>query len=313
MDVSYLLALQGLREALGPVVEEMFVILSSGLLVVAFAIALLIYWLVDKRQGTYLLFSYSAGSVINQTIKNTFCVYRPWIRDARITPSASAMASATDYSFPSGHTQTAVSVFGGLAWLQRHERRGVAVAGVIACVVVAFSRNYLGVHTPQDVLVAALVGIAGLWVADRTLAWVDAKPARDVVVLLAGLVVGLAFVLYITLKSYPTDYVNGELLVDPAKMTASGYQVFGVYSGCLLGWFAERRLVNFDVRADRRERTLRVVASVVFAGVGYLVLGALGGALVGEAGRKFAGVFAAMLAALWLGPWAARQASRRRR
>jgi len=150
-------------------------------------------------------------------------------------------------------------------------------------------------------------------VADRTLAWVDAKPARDVVVLLAGLVVGLAFVLYITLKSYPTDYVNGELLVDPAKMTASGYQVFGVYSGCLLGWFAERRLVNFDVRADRRERTLRVVASVVFAGVGYLVLGALGGALVGEAGRKFAGVFAAMLAALWLGPWAARQASRRRR
>ena len=168
------------------------------------------------------------------------------------------------------------------------------MAGVIACVVVAFSRNYLGVHTPQDVLVAALVGIAGLWVADRTLAWVDAKPARDVVVLLAGLVVGLAFVLYITLKSYPTDYVNGELLVDPAKMTASGYQVFGVYSGCLLGWFAERRLVNFDVRADRRERTLRVVASVVFAGVGYLVLGALGGALVGEAGRKFAGVFAAM-------------------
>lgn len=312
MDVAYLLTLQGLREALGGGVEEAFVILSSGLLAVAFAVALLVYWLVDKRQGLCLLFSYSAGGIINQTIKNTLCVYRPWIRDARITPSATAMASATDYSFPSGHTQTAVSVLGGLAWFQRHEHRGVTVACVIACVIVAFSRNYLGVHTPQDVIVAALVGIVGLWVADHTLTWVDTKPARDVVVLFAGLAIGLAFVLYLTLKSYPMDRVNGELIVDPAQMTVSGYQVFGVYSGCLVGWFAERHLVNFDVRASRRERIERVVASIVFAGVGYLTLGALGGALGGEAGRTFAGVFAAVPAALWLGPWAAQQTDRKR-
>ena len=307
MDIDYLLAFQGVREALGPVTEEFVVLLSTGLLAVAFAAALLIYWLVDKRQGIYLLFSYSAGSLVNQTIKNSACVYRPWIRDARITPSASAMASASDYSFPSGHTQTAVSIFGGIAWLRRHERAAVSVVCVVACVVVALSRNYLGVHTPQDVLVAAVVGIAGLWVADRTLSWVDEKPSRDVAVLVCGLAIGIAFVLYISLKSYPMDYASGELLVDPAKMTVSGYRVFGVYGGCLVGWFAERRLVRFDEHASRRERILRIALSAVIAGIGYLAVGAACGAIAGSAGEKFGGVFAAVLAAVWLGPWAAQR------
>ena len=90
MDVAYLLTLQGLREALGGGVEEAFVILSSGLLAVAFAVALLVYWLVDKRQGLCLLFSYSAGGIINQTIKNTLCVYRPCASDPNetIVPSS---------------------------------------------------------------------------------------------------------------------------------------------------------------------------------------------------------------------------------
>ena len=307
MDIDYLLAFQSIREALGPATEELVVVLSTGLLVVAFAAALLIYWLIDKRQGIYLLFSYSAGSLVNQTIKNTACVYRPWIRDARITPSASAIASASDYSFPSGHTQTAVSIFGGIAWLRRHERVAVSVVCVVACVVVALSRNYLGVHTPQDVLVAAVVGIAGLWVSGRTLSWVDEKPARDAVVLACGLAIGIAFVLYISLKSYPMDYADGELLVDPAKMTVSGYRVFGVYGGCLVGWFAERRLVRFDEHASRRERILRIALSAVIAGIGYLAVGAACGAISGSAGEKFGGVFAAVLAAVWVGPWVAQR------
>jgi len=187
----------------------------------------------------------------------------------------------------------------------------VTVACVIACVIVAFSRTYLGVHTPQDVVVAALVGIVGLWVADHTLTWVDTKPARDVVVLLAGLAIGLAFVLYLTLKPYPMDYVDGELIVDPAAMAVSGYQVFGVYSGCIVGWFAERRLVNFDVRASRRERIrARGLRASSLRAFGYLALGALGGALGGEAGRTFAGAFAAAPAALWLGTVGRQQTDR---
>ena len=75
MDIDYLLAFQSVREALGPVTEEFVVLLSTGLLAVAFAAALLIYWLVDKRQGIYLLFSYSAGSLVNQTIKLRFWRY----------------------------------------------------------------------------------------------------------------------------------------------------------------------------------------------------------------------------------------------
>ena len=69
----------------------------------------------------------------------------------------SARAQATGYSFPSGHTQNAVGTFGGIARFTR--RKWVRAAAVIVAVLVPLSRMYLGVHTPLDVGVAAVIAV----------------------------------------------------------------------------------------------------------------------------------------------------------
>ena len=74
-------------------------------------------------------------------------------------------------SFPSGHVSFAVALAFALYFLSRGTRwsRLVAVAGAVMAVTVAWSRLYVGVHYPTDVVAsflaasAAVVLLAGLW------------------------------------------------------------------------------------------------------------------------------------------------------
>lgn len=114
MDIEFLLLLQNFRNGIGSIftaflskmslIEEMEVVL----LIIA-----LIYWCVSKSYGTYFLMGRSGNRVVNGLLKVTACVYRPWIRDPRIVPDSDALAVATGYSFPSGHSMNAASLYGG--------------------------------------------------------------------------------------------------------------------------------------------------------------------------------------------------------
>lgn len=249
VDISYLLWLQGIREALPPVVEDFFVLVSeiadSKVLVV---IPCLLLWCLDKRAGRLVLFSFSLGTMLNQFIKNTACVYRPWIRSSELRPTQGALAGATGYSFPSGHTQSSATLFGTLGW---HYRKRWPVLGVLCwafVLLVAFSRNFLGVHAPQDVVVALLESVLVIWLSERLLAWVDKDDARNVIVLVGALVVSLLFLLYVALKPYPVHYdATGALLVDPLEMQVDCFKSTGVFLGALVGWFLEERFVAFEV------------------------------------------------------------------
>ena len=118
-------------------------------------IAVTVFWCVSKREGYYLMIVGFFGTVINQFLKILCCVPRPWIKDPDFTIVESARAEATGYSFPSGHTQNAVATYGGIA---RYTRRGwLRAVLVVLTVLIAFSRMYLGVHTPLDVGVSFLI------------------------------------------------------------------------------------------------------------------------------------------------------------
>ena len=120
------------------------------------AAALFVFWCVGKRQGYYLLAVGFAGTVLNQFLKLLFRIPRPWVLDENFTIVESARAGATGYSFPSGHTLA--SVIGAMA-LKRADRR-VGYFAIPLAVLIAFSRLYLFVHVPSDVLFAALLGLA---------------------------------------------------------------------------------------------------------------------------------------------------------
>ena len=122
-----------------------------------------------------------------------------------------------------------------------------------------FSRNYLGVHTPQDVIVGALISLICAFAMVNLCDYIDTHPEKDWIVLLAVTVLTLALLCYIGLKSYPEDYVNGVLIVDPKKMTIDGFKDPGRFYGIFLGWFLERRFVRFSTDISTIQKVSRAL------------------------------------------------------
>ena len=264
MDIEFLLFLQRLREATAGVLDDFFLQFSVfaepfyALLIMG-----LLYWCVSKRMGVYVLMGWSFGRLANGFLKITACVYRPWVRDPRVQPLEGALAKATGYSFPSGHTTNAVAMFGGPG-LRRELARPLRIGLWALVLLVGFSRNWLGVHTPQDVLVALVVGIILMLAAGWVCAWLDKNPNKDALVAGVIALVSIALIAYAAMKDYPMDYdAAGNLLVDPQKMANDSFKNAGWALGFAVGWLAERRLVHFEIAGTVQQRCCRAVWGVL--------------------------------------------------
>ena len=107
-----------------------------------------------RRQGLVLLGGLAAGVLVgNVCLKNLIARPRPCWLDESVRL---LIASPTDYSFPSGHTLS--SVIGATILTKTDRRFGYAAIPLAA--LIAFSRLYLYVHFPSDVLAAAVLGVA---------------------------------------------------------------------------------------------------------------------------------------------------------
>lgn len=270
-DINYLLWLQSLRVASGGVCDGFFLFISTlsfGL--IASVIYTSLYWCISKDAGTFMMFSCLIGGTANQFMKNTFCVYRPWIHSAALHPVASAVPGATGYSFPSGHSAAAASQYGGLALWYR-EKKVLAAFLFIVMLLIGFSRNYLGVHTPQDVAVGLLIGLASAWIACRYFKRMSpfAGTMNDVLAVAVLTSVGTLLLIYTNVKTFPMDYSAGSLIVDPAKMRLDAYSCIGGLWGLLAGWLTERRLIRFTMPRNIWQGILRFI-------VGFLLFFALG-------------------------------------
>lgn len=223
MDIEYLLLLQNFRESTNNVLTPFMEAISLFAVSFLIMIPVFVYWVVDKRKGLYTLASYYLCCGVNAMVKLTACVYRPWIRDPRVVPAGDAISTATGYSFPSGHTVTAGPIYGGLAVVSWSWKKIVSVFLILCVLITGFSRNYLGVHTPQDVCVGLLESVLALFVMMKIFSYLDEHPEKENLFLLLSFIVGWLGIVYITFKPYPMEYVNGKLLVDPQKMMNDGY------------------------------------------------------------------------------------------
>lgn len=151
MEALYFL--EGFRT---PLLDHFFLAVTAlGDETLVMAAVLFSLWIFDRPFGRYLLCCGFLSLFLNQSLKGLFRVARPFILDPSFTIVEEARISATGYSFPSGHTQNAATLYGCL-WA----RFGGAVRRVLLAVtlLVALSRLYLGVHTPADVGASLLLG-----------------------------------------------------------------------------------------------------------------------------------------------------------
>ena len=246
MDIEYLLFLQRFRESINDSLTPFMEGISLFAVTYLIMIPVFVYWVVSKRKGLYTLVSYYLCCGFNAIVKLTVCAYRPWIRDARVHPAGDAITTATGYSFPSGHTVTAGPIYGGLAVVSWSWKKFVSVILGIFLLLTAFSRNYLGVHTPQDVFVGICESVFWLIIVAKIFTYLDEHPEKENLLLLICFIVGWLGIAYITFKPYPMDYVDGKLLVDPQKMMNDGYGDICLLIVFPVARYIEKRWIGFQ-------------------------------------------------------------------
>ena len=231
MDITILLWFQKIRIMLGPAAETAVSFLSD--LAGAGSISLLLYlfWAKDRKNGRYFLLVMIISVFLNQFLKVTFTVFRPWILWPDINPAEAALKHATGYSFPSGHTQCACAAcFSILMKTDRQEYRRERIFMVFTAVFTGFSRMYLGVHTPQDVLAGAAVSAFSAY-AGLLIESLMNDPAKRRYCIAAGMILAAASAYYTLTKIYPGNYVNGAISLNPSGMITDSLMHIGASAG----------------------------------------------------------------------------------
>jgi membrane-associated phospholipid phosphatase len=246
--------------------EVMSVVTYLGSEAVFLAVALFVFWCVDKRRGYYLMTVGCLGTLVSQWLKIVFRVPRPWAKDPNFTIVESARAGAGDYSFPSGHTQCAAGYLGGVARFT--EYTWLRIVCVLLVILTAVSRLYLGVHTPLDVgasLAISAVLVLTLYPLVESTLWF---PSRMYMILGGMTVLGVAFVAFMELFPFPAE-ADADALAAAMK---NAYALAGAATGLLAAYFFDSRLVHFPTRAPWWGQIIKFVVGLgLLAAVGVLI------------------------------------------
>ncbi len=297
MDMNYLLWLQGLRESTNGALDGFFAWYSDLLFTPwPLIVVCLIYWVVNKRMGEIFLSVRALGEYFNGMLKLTACVYRPWIRDARIVPVGDSIKTATGYSFPSGHSTAAAYYFGTGAVWQWKKRRWLSILLIFMLVLILFSRNYLGVHTPQDVLAGCTMTMILVLLTFRLQTLVEMGVVTDSERFAGALTLIVFGAIYIAVKTYPMELVDGALIVDPEKMKPDTYAAFGNLMGTAAGLYIERRWIKLREAEDKVKRLILAVIACVPL---YFTAKYLRGAFIPGLGKTAAGFTACFFTMLY--------------
>ncbi|HCM27068.1 MAG: hypothetical protein A2Z99_20055 [Treponema sp. GWB1_62_6] len=210
-----------------------------------------IFWCYDERKGLRLATAFLLSAWVNCSLKEVWRQPRPYELDPSV-----GMAVENSFGLPSGHAQGSATFWGIIAGWMRSPY-GIVFA-IAMPLVVGFSRIYLGVHFPTDVVAGWLLGagVLGLYYGFGS----------SMEALLAGAnirirVLAVAAVAFLMNALYPQDASLGGVF-------------FGMGTGYIL--MSERFPFSAATAADGGRPRLPVLASrylIGLAGTGIIYIG----------------------------------------
>lgn len=214
-------------------------------------LALIMFWCVDKRKGYYIMAVGFIGTITSQFVKLACRIPRPWVLDENFTVVGDAKEAATGYSFPSGHSQSAVGTLGGIAAVS--EKKWLKILCIVLAVLVPISRMYLGVHTPADVLVGSAMALVLIFALKPVIFKAGEKGMWILIGAMLALAVG--FLCYVELCLDPA-------VMDPHNMESgvkNAYTLLGCLAGVCVVYFVDSRWLNFQTDACWWAQILKAV------------------------------------------------------
>jgi len=245
-----------LRDISSPILDKIFLAITFlGDETFFIIIGLLVFWCIDKYEGYFVLSVGFIGTIINQFLKILFRVPRPWVKDPTLKAASGALEGAGGYSFPSGHTQSSVGTFGSIAAFTK--RKAVRIAAIALCVLIPFSRLYLGVHTPQDVLVSLAIAFFLIFALRPII-----KRGRENSAYIWGLIAFMAALSFAFLI-----YMEFFCIPDGTENYLHAYENSYTLAGCILGFavifFADTRYLKFKTAAPLFGQFLKLLFGVL--------------------------------------------------
>jgi len=219
-----------------------------------------IFWCFDKEAGEFIGFSVFISLIMNSVIKvivkriRPFDAYEDLIHNWRDE-------TAGGYSFPSGHTQGASSVFGSAAvWFKK---RWLTIIATVIIIMVAISRMYLGAHYLTDVIAGGLLGIGIALLVHYLFKKI---PNRNQLYLwtMVGSILLLVIMFLTQMQAFANDAPNFYSKLEGLfKMT-------GAFIGFVGGIMYEKQHVNFSMHRVIWKNLIRFLAGVaIVMGIRY--------------------------------------------
>ncbi|MBP3348281.1 MAG: phosphatase PAP2 family protein [Clostridia bacterium] len=157
--------LHAIQDAIGcPALDGFFSAITklgdSGIFWIVLSIVLFVFKK-TRKAGLAMAFSLIIGLVVcNLTLKPLIARTRPYIFDPSMTL---IIPPESEFSFPSGHTVSSIEA--AFALMLNHKKWGIGA--MVLAVLIAFSRLYLMVHYPTDVIAGIIIAIGIGFVANK--------------------------------------------------------------------------------------------------------------------------------------------------
>lgn len=226
----------------GPVLDALFRTITSLGNAMAYILVLpFFFWCVDARLGAHAGLLFLSTSYVANGLKDVFRQPRPF----QLDPSVK-LANADGYGLPSFHTMEATIMWGMFAlW---YKKKWIWVVAVCAVVLIGFSRIYLGVHFPTDVLVGFIMGVLALWF------YVSGGPALE------------EWIKSLDFKWQVVLAVIIPVILAVAHPTSDVILIMSVLSGFCLGLALMNRYLSFSAGGPLWQRAARfLVGDAVIA------------------------------------------------
>jgi membrane-associated phospholipid phosphatase len=236
MDLEIVKALQLLRN---PVLDWFFYIVTQiGDQYVFIAIAVIIYWTIDKKYAHMFVFAFMTSAIVNSSLKEIFKRQRPFYLEG---VESEDHWNTDGYSFPSGHAQAA-GVLGYTAFdaSKKTKKNWIWYVGIAIMVLVPLSRVYLGQHYLSDVLVGVTLAFFISHFTFKLVRTMKDKEHIYTIMLIPLFVILLFFV------------KNHDL-----------YIAAGGFIGFASGYYIEKVYVKYDVKTTFWKQVLKLVIGLV--------------------------------------------------
>ena len=242
-QLDILMYLQSIRNELLTSLFTFFTICTE--VPVITVLTAMLYWCINKKAGQRILFALCGSLNINIGVKNFVKMARPiglkGLESLRIE-------TATGYSFPSGHTQTATTFW--IAMMTQFKKAWVYIIGILMILGAGISRLYLAVHWPMDVIVGWFFGIVLSILFVKIFDYIDDSKSYYILI-------GIMLIFGVC-----TYFIGGE----------DFYKMFGLYTGFVLGYMVEDTYINFSTESEKKRKNIFAKNPSKFEGLGNRIL-----------------------------------------